>query len=208
MIHCTHAMTLNNRSCRGHTLCIMHDIEPYHAWRDLYVASDDEKSPFFGNNYNEFTFTQKIYNYYIHPQWEFIGSPTLYIKLLYTDYSKQFCIIELMGEWNDCIHNDIMFLKREIADHLIAQGIYKFILLCDLVLNFHADEDCYYEEWYEDIEEYNGWVYLINTREHVLNEMKSVHLENYVHFGEDMNDLHWRVYSPKHLYKLINSFNK
>ncbi len=186
----------------------MHDIEPYHAWRDLYVASDDENSPFFGNDYDEFVYTQKIYNYYIHPQWDYIGSPTLYLKLLYTDYTKGFCIIELMGEWNDCINNDIMFLKREIVDHLIQRGIYRFILLCELVLNFHADDDCYYEEWFDDIHEHNGWIFVINARDHVLKEMNTVHLENFLRVGHPLNELQWRGYNPKHLYKLVKSFNK
>ena len=76
----------------------MHDIEPYHEWRNLYVASDDEKSPFYGSSYSEFQFSQKIYNFYIHPQWDPIGSPTLYVKLLFIDYERSYCIIELIGE--------------------------------------------------------------------------------------------------------------
>jgi len=182
----------------------MHDIEPYHQWRDLYVASDDEKSPFYGKNYSEFQFSQKIYNYYIHPQWDHIGSPTLYMKLLFTDYENKYCIIELLGEWNDCINNDIMFLKREIVDHLIDMGICKFIVLCDLVLNFHSADDCYYQEWFEDVDERDGWICFINPREHVLQEMNTVHLANYVLIREDLLDLQWRGVNPKHLFALLN----
>jgi len=57
----------------------MHDIEPYYKWREYYVASEDEQSPFYGRTYDEFKFTKKIYNYFIHPQWDYIGSQTLYI---------------------------------------------------------------------------------------------------------------------------------
>ena len=61
----------------------MHDIEPWWGWRDEYTAENDPKSPFYGREYNEFLFTNKIYNYYIHPQWDFFGSETLYLKLIY-----------------------------------------------------------------------------------------------------------------------------
>ena len=97
----------------------MHDIEPYYHWRDWYIASEDERSPFFGRQYSEFEYTNKIYNYYIHPQWDDFGSSTLYIKLLFADYDEGFAILELIGEWNDCISNDVMYLKREVADNMI-----------------------------------------------------------------------------------------
>ena len=128
----------------------MHTIEPYYKWRDRYVASEDKYSPFFGREYSEFTFSNKIYNYYIHPQWDEFGSSTLYAKILFVDYDEQYAIIELIGEWNDCINNDIMFLKREIVDQLQKRGIHTFIICCDNVLNFHASDDSYYEEWFED----------------------------------------------------------
>ena len=92
----------------------MHDIEPFHRWREYYVASEDERSPFYGRNYSEFHFSQKIYNYFIHPQWDHFGSATLYVKILYVDYERSYAIIELIGEWNDAIGNDIMFLKRDL----------------------------------------------------------------------------------------------
>ena len=101
--------------------------------------------------YSEFEFTNTIYNFYIHPQWDHFGSPTLYLKILFADYKHHFVIIELIGEWNDAINNDIMFLKREVIDPFISNGIYKFILIGENVLNFHASDDCYYEEWYEDV---------------------------------------------------------
>lgn len=49
----------------------MHDIEPWWGWRDEYVAEKDSRSPFYGRTYDEFTFTNKVYNYFIHPQWDF-----------------------------------------------------------------------------------------------------------------------------------------
>jgi hypothetical protein len=48
----------------------MHEIEPYFQWRHLYIADEDPKSIFFGQTYSEFEFSQTVYNYYIHPQWD------------------------------------------------------------------------------------------------------------------------------------------
>ena len=124
----------------------MHDIEPYYNWRHLYTAEEDSKSPFFGRTYSEFEFTQTVYNYYIHPQWDDIGSQTLYLKVLYADYEIGFAVIELIGEWNDAIENDIMTLKRELIDKMVFQGISKFIMIGENVLNFHSSDECYYEE--------------------------------------------------------------
>ncbi|MBA2422857.1 MAG: hypothetical protein H0V61_06490, partial [Chitinophagales bacterium] len=72
----------------------MHDIEPYYHWRDIYISEDDKLSPFFGREYSEFEYTNAIYNFFIHPQWDSFGSPTLYIKVLYADYEHHFVVME------------------------------------------------------------------------------------------------------------------
>jgi hypothetical protein len=126
-------------------------VEPYYRWRNLYVASEDESSPFYGREYSEFEFENRIYNFLVHPQWDDFGSPTLLMKILYVDYEEGFTIIELIGEWNDAIENDAMTLKRDIIDDLIHLGVDKFIVIGENVLNFHASDDCYYEEWFEDV---------------------------------------------------------
>ncbi|MEL6945175.1 MAG: hypothetical protein AAFO82_21195, partial [Bacteroidota bacterium] len=158
----------------------MHDIEPHYHWRDEYIASEDQRSPFFGRQYSEFQYSQKVYNYYIHPQWDSFGSNTLYTKVLYADYEEGYSILELIGEWNDCIHNDVMYLKREVVDQMIEEGITKFILLCENVLNFHGSDDCYYEEWYDDVKDEGGWICIINTLDHVKIEMQDTQIQ---HFG-------------------------
>ncbi len=183
----------------------MHDIEPYFKWRELYVASEDDQSPFYGRSYSEFQFTQKIYNYFIHPQWDHIGSPTLYVKILYTDYEQGYALIELIGEWNDAINNDIMFLKREVIDHMIRSGIYKYTLLCDNVLNFHGDEDCYYEEWYDDVKEEGGWISMINLREHISSEMIKMRLNHFVNMEGEIRDIEWQRHLPDTLFQFITS---
>ena len=179
----------------------MHDIEPYYAWRQYYIASEDEKSPMFGYQNSEVEYTNVLYNYVIHPQWDDIGSPTLFIKILYANYNEGFCVIELMGEWNDCLHNDIMYFKRNIIEPLINKGIERFILLGENVLNFHSSDDCYYQEWFEDLE--NGWIVAINFRDFVIREFIEANIDYYIAFGQHFDDFNWRKYSPLELYAII-----
>lgn len=167
------------------------------------MAEKDKLSPFYEREYNEFEFSKTIYNYYIHPQWDEFGSPTLYLKILYVDYINHFSVIEFIGEWNDAIGNDIMFLKREVIDLMIEQGINKFILIGENVLNFHASDDCYYEEWYEEIAEEGGWISALNFREHVVAEMKSQRLEHFIYMGEKFADINWRAVKPQFLPEII-----
>jgi len=179
---------------------VMHDIEPYYKWRDMYTAESDEHSPFYKREYSEFHFPNAVYNYCIHPQWDDIGSPTIYLKLLFVDYEVKFSIIEFIGEWNDCIHNDIMILKREVLDWLMKKGITQFILVGENILNFHSDGDEYYEEWFQELMDEDGWIAALNFREHVLQEMRDYNLDLYVNFGGELDDLSWRTMNPRALY--------
>jgi hypothetical protein len=180
----------------------MHEIEPHYNWRSDYTAEEDERSPFFGRAYSEFEFTHQIYNYAIHPQWDHIGSPTLFIKLLYADYDTGFATIELIGEWNDCLHNDIMFLKREVVDVLMHEGINKFVLIGENVLNFHSSDESYYEEWFEDVED--GWIAFVNFQEHVLYEFMQANLDCYFLSGGQLENLSWRTFRPAHLHQYVD----
>lgn len=182
----------------------MHTIEPYYKWQNLYSAAEDDKSPFFGRTYSEFEFTNTIYNHYIHPQWDDIGSPTLFLKILFTDYSERFAVIELIGEWNDCINNDIMFLKRDIIDQLILHGINKFILIGENILNYHSSDDCYYEEWFDDIED--GWIAFLNFRDHVIKEFQKENIDYYIVLGGQINETTWRTATPQQLFERIDFF--
>ena len=184
----------------------MHELEPFYNWRDNYIASEDKRSPFYSRrDYDEFSYRNTIYNYYIHPQWDFIGSPTLYIKILFADYHSGYAIIELIGEWNDAINNDIMYLKREIIDVLLKNGINKFILIGENVLNFHSSDDCYYEEWYDDIKDEDGWVVALNFREHIIEEIRSTKIHYYLHCSEKYSDLKWRKLEPEDLFSIIET---
>jgi len=180
----------------------VHDIEPYYNWIHMYSAAEDELSPFYGREYSEFMFTHAVYNYLIHPQWDFFGSNTLYIKILYADYQDGFAIIEMLGEWNDAIYNDIMMLKREVIELLQGEGIDKFILLGENVMNFHASDDSYYEEWFQESDE--GWIAFVNFREHVLDEFRRARIDYFVNFGGELDDLLWRKLSPRQLHERIS----
>ena len=144
-------------------LCTVHDLEPHFAWINLYSAAQDPRSPFFEREYNEFYFDKAVYNYYIHPQWDQFGSNTLYIKILFADYQEGFAIIEMIGEWNDALYNDVMHLKREVLEILMQDGIRKFVMIGENVMNFHASDDAYYEEWFQDVEAGLRWSTLENT---------------------------------------------
>ena len=145
----------------------MHDIEPFYNWRHLYIASDDENSPFYGRQYSELEFTNSIYNYALHPQWE----------------------------WNDAISNDIMLLKRDVIDEMALYGINKFVVIGENVLNYHNSDDSYYEEWFEDNGD-DGWIIFLNFREHVLKEFQQHNIDYYFLSGGELDDFNWRRFSP------------
>jgi hypothetical protein len=183
----------------------MHNIEPFYNWEKFYNIESDKKSPFFGRIYS-LHYEHDIYGYYIHPQWDSIGSDTLFIKILFVDYKKKFAIIELFGEWNDALHNDIMQLKRVVIDRLSKNGINQFILMGENVFNFHASDDCYYEEWFEDVED--GWIACLNFRDFVEGEWTKFKLDFYLNFGKNLYIDDWRTYTPQNLYTRVNEMIK
>ncbi|MFN4973965.1 MAG: hypothetical protein ACK5GV_01835 [Bacteroidota bacterium] len=180
----------------------MHEIEPYYNWRHLYISEEDKLSPFFGRSYSEFEYSQTIYNYYIHPQWDDFGSKTLYLKIIYADYELHFCVIELIGEWNDAIENDIMLLKRDIGDELMKQGLTKFIFIAENVLNFHSSDNEYYKEWAEELREETGWIIVLNMPPATQQDFIRKKLQYYM---ELMDLPEWRSYKPYHLFKKIDA---
>lgn len=180
----------------------MHEIEPFYNWENHYSSIDDERSPFYGIEYNLTGYTNDIYGYYIHPLWDYIGSETLYIKILYTNYDKGFVVIEMFGEWNDTLHNDIMHFKRNVIDCLIREDIKRFILIGENILNFHGSDDCYYEEWFEDVED--GWIAGVNFRDFVCDEWKKYNLDYYINFGGSLDVMNWRTMNPQMLFDLVS----
>jgi len=185
----------------------MHTIEPYHRWLKYYDSSVDDQSPFHGKEYNYDLYSETIYGYYIDPGWDFMGSETLYMKVLYANYGEGQVVIELIGEWNDAINNDVMHLKRNIVDHFVAQSIYKFILIGENVFNFHGSDDCYYEEWYEDVEDLGplgGWIAGIGFKDFVLDEMQQYNIDNYVNMGGSLQIDNWRTMNPMSFCQIVD----
>jgi hypothetical protein len=180
----------------------MHEIEPFYNWRHLYVAEEDENSPFYGIEHSEFEFSNTVYNYYIHPQWDEFGSRTLYMKVLFADYELEYAIIELIGEWNDAVENDIMQLKRTVVDLLTAKNISKFILITENVLNFHSSDRDYYEEWYEDISDRGGWIVAINMPEQTQYDFLRSKIDRYIRLIDSPN---WRTFQPGHFFQAIDN---
>ena len=180
----------------------MHEIEPFYNWRHIYISEEDPKSPFYGRVYSEFEYSQTVYNYYIHPQWDDMGSKTLYLKIIYVDYELNFAVIEMIGEWNDAIENDIMTLKRDVIDQMEKEGINKFILITENVLNFHSSDREYYEEWYEEVSDESGWIVSLNMPLATQHDFKKKKLNYYI---ELMDIPNWRIYKPYHLFRLIDN---
>ena len=110
-------------------------------------------------------------------------------------------MIELIGEWNDAIENDIMTFKREVIDKLFDYKICKFILIAENVLNFHSGDKDYYEEWNDEVNEENGWIVALNMPEATQYDFKKRKLHQIIELVE-MED--WRSYKPYHLFKKID----
>lgn len=184
----------------------MHTLTPYERWNAFYNSSYDELSPFAGKEYNYDVYSDNIYGYYIDPAWDYIGSETLYIKLLFVEYDLGFAVIELIGEWNDAINNDIMHLKRNILEHMMYCGINKFVLIGENVMNFHGSDDCYYEEWFEEVEDaQQGWIAAVNFQDFVIVEMSKYNVDSYVNMGGSLQIEKWRTLHPLKFYELVSS---
>ncbi len=179
----------------------MHDIEPFFNWLDYYVSEEDERSPFYGREYSQFEFNLKVYNYFIHPLWDDFGSKTLYLKVIVADYEANYVVVELIGEWNDAIANDIMSLKREVIDPFFDEGITKFILIAENVFNFHSGDADYFEEWFEEVTDKDGWMVCLNMPEHSKQDFIKASLHQYLELKELEN---WRTFKPNHLFKKID----
>ncbi|MEM9326022.1 MAG: hypothetical protein AAGA85_10215 [Bacteroidota bacterium] len=179
----------------------MHQIEPYDGWLKFYDSSLDDQSPFYGKEYNYDLYSETIYGYYIDPGWDFMGSETLYIKVLYVSYIEGQVVLELIGEWNDAINNDIMSFKRNIIEHFVHESITQFILIGENVLNFHGSDDCYYEEWFDEVED--GWIAMVNFQDFVLEEMRNYNIDNFINFGGSLQIANWRTMTPAAFCQLI-----
>ncbi len=181
----------------------MHEIAPYYNWLPHYDSATDERSPFFGKEYNYDVYSETIYGYYIDPAWDNMGSETLFVKILFTDYDKRYTIIECLGEWNDAINNDVMVLKRNVVEVLVQEGINKFILIGENIFNFHGSDDSYYEEWFDEVEE--GWIAAVNFPEFIEDELQRYRIDAYINMGGTLHVSNWRTMQPVHFFERIDS---
>ena len=99
-------------------------------------------------------------------------------------------------------YNDIMLLKRNIIEVLQAEGINKFILIGENVLNFHGSDDSYYEEWLEEVEE--GWMACVSFPDFLCEEMAKYNLDTYLNMGGTLEIEKWRTLTPSAFYLLIS----
>lgn len=124
------------------------------------------------------------------------------MKILFADYEAGYVIIELIGEWNDAIENDIMTLRREITDELYKQGITKFILIAENVLNFHSSSDDYYEEWREQLADDNGWVTILDMPEQTQYDFRRARLTNFISL---IDFPQWRTLKPDVVFQQVDN---
>ncbi len=97
-----------------------------------------------------------------------------------------------------------MTFKREVVEPLMKNGSNKFILIGENVLNFHYSDDCYYEEWFDEVED--GWIALVNFHPHVMREFEKINIDSYFVCGGELDDLEWSIYSPFQLFKKVSGY--
>ena len=96
-----------------------------------------------------------------------------------------------------------MILKRDIIEPIMEQGITKFILIGENVLNFHYSDDCYYEEWFDEVED--GWIAMVNFHEHVITEFERANIDHYFLMGGELEEIEWRTYLPQQFFDKVES---
>lgn len=180
----------------------MHNIEPFYGWLKHYDPEADHRSPFYGVVHNAFFFDRQVHEYLAHPLWESIGSEGLLVKLLYVDYDRGFAVLEMFGVWNDLLENDFKLFIENCLSRMIQEGISRFVLVMENVLNIYLEADDYYQEITEMLGE-GGWICLLRTREHVLRELSAYGIDAYFYWAEGLDELRWRKLKPWQLLTLI-----
>ncbi len=57
----------------------------------------------------------------------------------------------------------------------------------------------------EEIAEEGGWICLVNTLQHVEEEMKDTKLQYFMNFGMDYNSINWRPQKPKLFFRALDA---
>jgi hypothetical protein len=74
-------------------------------------------------------------------------------------------------------------------------------LIYENVLNFHSSDKEYYQEWYDDVSDDNGWMVALNMPAQTQQDFKQKKLHYYIELMEINN---WRNFKPGHLFEKIN----
>ena len=85
---------------------------------------------------------------------------------------------------------------------MIEQGISKFILITENVLNFHSSDSEYYEEWNEEIGDQGGWIVAVNMPSQTQYDFHQSKIDRLVHMQEHLN---WRTFQPQHFFQLVDN---
>ena len=64
---------------------------------------------------------------------------------------------------------------------MVAAGIKKYVLIDKNAFNFHGSDDCYFEEWFEDLEERR--IAAFGFRDHVLGEWREYDADACLNFA-------------------------
>jgi hypothetical protein len=180
----------------------MFNVEPWYGWLHLYDPEQDENSPFFGVEHNLFEFDRSIYDMPAHPLWEDFESENLLLKILFADYDKGYCIIELIGEWNDLQFNDFRLMRDNCLQFLYDGGINKFILICENVFSAFLEMEDYYEAFTEDLLP-DGFLHLLKARPEVKEEFARYGISGFVSWSEEVDQLNWRKLHPEQILRLV-----
>jgi hypothetical protein len=87
---------------------------------------------------------------------------------------------------------------------MIAEGINKFVLIGENVLNFHCSDNSYYEEWNDDVVSEGGWIIALNFKDYVINEMIAGDIQYYIYLSDKFKDIPWRKYKPAHIVEVLD----
>lgn len=88
----------------------------------------------------------------------------------------------------------------------MENGVNKFVLIGENLLNFHGNDEDYYEEWFEEVEESEGWNAFVNLRPHVKDELKDYDLDYYFLMGGELEELDWRTATPTQFISRIERY--
>ena len=61
------------------------------------------------------------------------------------------------------------------------------------------------EEWFEDVNDDDGWIALVNFRDHVLEDFSKAYIDQYFVSGGNLNEVNWRTQHPHQFYEKISA---